>query len=73
MSQQNDLPASFPANDDADANVMFTEGAMFDDRTLSVIATVLSAIRAATEGNIEARNKLMREAVDQYEASQRLQ
>ena len=46
---------------------------MFNDSTLSVIATVLSAIRAATDGNIEERNRLMREAVEQYEASQNLQ
>lgn len=58
--------------DDADTNTMFAETGMFDDRELSVIATVLSAIRAATDGNIEARDKLMRDAVEQYEARRRL-
>jgi hypothetical protein len=61
-----------PVEDDADTNTMFAETGMFDDRELSVIATVLSAIRAATDGNIEARDKLMCDAVEQYEASQRL-
>jgi hypothetical protein len=58
--------------DEAEANTMFAEIGMFDDRELSVIATVLSAIRAATDGNIEARDKLMRDAVEQYEARRRL-
>jgi hypothetical protein len=61
-----------PIEDDADTNTMFAEIGMFNDRELSVIATVLSAIRAATEGNIEARDKLMRDAVEQYDANQRL-
>jgi hypothetical protein len=61
-----------PVEDDGDANTTFAESGMFNDRELSVIATVLSAIRAATDGNIEARDKLMRDAVEQYEASQRL-
>jgi hypothetical protein len=63
---------SFPVEDDVDTNAMFAETGMFNDRELSVIATVLSAIRAATDGNIEARDKLMRDAVEEYEASRRL-
>lgn len=59
-------------DDDADTNAMYAETGMFDDRELSVIATVLSAIRAATEGNIAARDKLMRDAVEQYDACRRL-
>lgn len=65
-----DVPS---ASVDGDANATFAESGMFDDRELSVIATVLSAIRAATEGNIAARDKLMRDAVEEYEASRRLQ
>ncbi|HWT71684.1 MAG TPA: hypothetical protein VN361_05820 [Oxalicibacterium sp.] len=63
---------ALPVDDDAETNRMFAGSGMFDDRELSVIATVLSAIRAATEGNITARDKLMRDAVEEYEASRHL-
>jgi hypothetical protein len=69
------IPSTTPpilVEDEAETNTMFVQTGMFNDRELSVIATVLSAIRAATDGNIEARDKLMRDAVEQYEARRRL-
>ena len=46
--------------------------AMFDAPTLEVIATLLRAVAANEDGRIEARDRLMREAVEKYDASRRL-
>ncbi|HEX2605513.1 MAG TPA: hypothetical protein VHL60_12640 [Oxalicibacterium sp.] len=71
MSEHNPIP-SLSTDDEAEVHAMYQAAGMFDDRTLLVLSTVLSAVRAANDGDIEARDRLMREAVEQYEACNRL-
>jgi hypothetical protein len=69
---ENNLTPSLSTDDEAEVHAMYKAAGMFDDRTLLVLSTVLSAVRAANDGDIEARDRLMKEAVEQYEASSRL-
>jgi hypothetical protein len=71
MNENTPIP-SLSNDDEAEVHAMYEAAGMFDDRTLLVLSTVLSAVRAANDGDIEARDKLMREAVEQYEACSRL-
>jgi len=71
MSENNPIP-SLGSDDKAEVHAMYEAAGMFDDRTLLVLSTILSAVRAANDGDIEARDRLMKEAVEQYDASRKL-
>jgi hypothetical protein len=71
MNEQNPIP-NLSIDDEAEIHAMYEAAGMFDDRTLLVLSTILSAVRAANEGDIDARNRLMREAVEQYDAGRKL-
>ena len=62
------------ANEPADATAEVAKDAyaVFDAPTLEVIATLLQAVVANKDGRIEARDRLMREAVEKYHVSRRL-
>lgn len=69
---ENNFISSLKIDDEAEIHAMYEAAGMFDDATLLVLSTILSAVRAANDGDIQARDRLMREAVEQYATGCRL-
>lgn len=71
-SDMKDSNADNELSDAISAEAIGDMADMFDHHTLKVISTLISAIRANNDGRIDLRDRLMREAVQQYDQQRTL-
>jgi hypothetical protein len=59
-------------NDEQKRVEALRQSALFNEHELHVIAILFEAVRAASDGNREKRDRLMRQAVQDYQAAKNL-